>query len=93
MIHVRFIEILKDYLSDHNISNKEFAARIGITPKHLIDILSGNIELSTSIIQSISIVTNISAEYILKLEENYRMESEIERFLSKNDIEDVHLFS
>ena len=86
MTHIRFIEILKDYLNEHNISNREFSARIGITPKHLIDILSGNIELSTSIIQSIAIVTNIPAEYILKMEENYRMECEIVKFLKNNDI-------
>ncbi|MBE6150061.1 MAG: helix-turn-helix transcriptional regulator [Firmicutes bacterium] len=86
MTHIRFIEILKDYLSEHNISNKEFSTRIGITPKHLIDILSGNVELSASVIHSISIVTNIPVEYILKLEENYRMECEIEQFLSKNNI-------
>lgn len=86
MAHIRFAEILKDYLSEHNISNREFSARIGITPKHLIDILSGDAELSTSVIQSISIVTSIPVEYILKIEENYRMECEIEQFLSKNNI-------
>ncbi|MBO4245565.1 MAG: helix-turn-helix domain-containing protein [Bacilli bacterium] len=86
MAHVRFVDILKDYLNEHNISNKEFAARIGISPKHLIDLLSGNIELSSSIIQSISIVTDIPAEYILKIEENYRMECEIINFLNKNEI-------
>ena len=86
MTHIRFTEILKDYLNEHNISNKEFSARIGITPKHLIDILSGSVELSTSLIQSISIVTDIPVEYIMKLEEDYRMENEIKKFLNKNDI-------
>lgn len=86
MTHISFAEILKDYLIDNNISNKEFSTRIGITPKHLIDILSGEVELSTSVIQSISIVTNIPVDYILKIEENYRMEHEIDIFLSKNNI-------
>ena len=86
MTHIRFAEILKDYLNEHNISNKEFATRIGVTPKHLIDILSGNVELSNSVIQSISIVTDIPAEYILRIEEDYRMENEIKNFLIKNDI-------
>lgn len=86
MTHIRFAEILKDYLDEHNISNKEFSTRIGITPKHLIDILSGDADLSTSVIEAISIVTDIPAEYIIKMEENYRMECEIEKFLEKNNL-------
>ena len=43
MKHVRFYQVLNDYLNYNNISIKEFANRIGITPKHLIDILSGSI--------------------------------------------------
>ncbi len=86
MTHVSFAVVLKDYLNENNISNKEFAARIGITPKHLIDILSGEVELSTSIIQSISVVTNIPVDYIIKFEENHRMENEIEKFLNEKNI-------
>ena len=59
MRKIRFVDYLKDYLEFNNISNKDFANRIGITPKHLIDILSNKCELSSSIIDSISIVTNI----------------------------------
>ena len=49
MKKIRFADYLKDYLEFNNITNKDFANRIGISPKHLIDILSGNIELSSSI--------------------------------------------
>ena len=68
MEKIRFANYLKDYLEFNNITNKDFANRIGITPKHLIDILSGKRDLSSQIIDSISIVTNIPAEYIYKKE-------------------------
>ena len=42
MAKIRFKDYLIDYLDYNNITNKEFANRIGITPKHLIDILSGS---------------------------------------------------
>ena len=41
MERIRFKDYLIDYLEYNNITNKDFANRIDITPKHLIDILSG----------------------------------------------------
>ena len=81
----RFVDYLKDYL-DFNITNKDFANRIGITPKHLIDILSGECELTFPIIESISIVTNIPSDYIYRMELNYKFETEIETYLSEQNI-------
>lgn len=86
MTHVRFAEVLKDYLEDQNISNKEFATRIGITPKHLIDILNGEVSLSPNIIVAISIVTSIPTDYILKMEENYIIEEYINTFIKEKNI-------
>ncbi len=51
-------------LEYNNITNKDFANRIGITPKHLIDILSGERDISSSIVEKISLVTDIPADYI-----------------------------
>lgn len=86
MRHVRFANILKDYLETQNISNKEFAARIGVTPKHLIDILNGDVDLSPYTIIAISIVTSIPADYILKIEENYKIEDKINCFIKEKNI-------
>ena len=80
MRHIGFNEILKDYLDNNTISNKEFASRIGITPKHLIDILSGKSELTLPVIESISIVTNIPMNNIIEIEKNYHMEENINSF-------------
>lgn len=86
MEKIRFKDYLIDYLEYNNITNKDFANRIGITPKHLIDILSGNRDLSSQIIDNISIVTNIPVDYIYKMESNYKFEKEIDDYLSENNI-------
>ena len=81
MRKIRFKDYLIDYLEYNNITNKDFANRIGITPKHLIDILSGNREMSSQVIDNISLVTNIPNDYIYKIESNYKIEKEIEEYL------------
>lgn len=86
MKKIRFANYLKDYLDFNNISNKDFANRIGITQKHLIDILSGEVDLSTSIIENISIVTDIPSDYIYRLELNYKLENTINLYLEKNKL-------
>ena len=83
---VRFKDYLMDYLEYHHITNKEFANRIGITPKHLIDILSGKRDLSSNLINHISIVTDIPSDYIYRIEANYKFEQAIETYLEKEHL-------
>ena len=86
MTHTRFYLILKDYLELNDISNTELATRIGIIPKHLIEILSGKSELTLSLIESISIVTGIPKDYILEIESNAKNEDKVNKFLEENNI-------
>lgn len=83
MEKLRFKDYLIDYLEYNNITNKDFANRINITPKHLIDILSGNMDLSSQIIENISLVTSIPIDYIYKIETNYKFEKSIDEYLKK----------
>lgn len=83
---IRFKDYLKDYLEFNNITNKDFANRIGITQKHLIEILSGESDISLNIAGKISMVTDIPLDYILKIEEDYKVEKRIEFFLLKENI-------
>lgn len=85
MKRVRFKDYLKDYLEYSNITNKDFANRIGITPKHLCDILAGNVNISADIVNKISIVTDIPIDYIYDIELNYMFENEIENYLKLNE--------
>lgn len=86
MNKISFAEYLKDYLEFNNISNKDFAKRIGITQKHLIDILSNNRQLSSNIIDNISLVTNIPIDYIYRIEYNYRLDKIIEDYLNNEQL-------
>lgn len=86
MKKIKFADYLKDYLEFNNITNKDFANRIGITPKHLIDILNGKCELTSQIIDAISIVTNIPSDYIYRIELNYKFETTIEEYLKKENL-------
>ena len=85
MTKIRFKDYLKDYLEYNKISNKDFAERIGISQKHLIDILAGNMDLSSSIIEKISLVTDIPMSYIYNVETNYKLEKEIDTYLLEED--------
>lgn len=86
MSKIRFKDYLKDYLELNNITNKDFALRLGITQKHLIDILSGKEDLSSSTISKISIVTNIPESFIYGVESNYKMEYNIEDYLETHEL-------
>lgn len=86
MKKIRFKDYLIDYLEFNNITNKDFANRIGVTPKHMTDILSGNVDLSSQLIDRISLVTNISTDYIYRIEANYRFEEDIENYLEKKGL-------
>ena len=86
MRKIRFVDYLKQYLEYNHITNKDFANRIGITPKHLIAILSGEKELSASIIDSISMVTNIPSDYIYRLESNYKLEELVHNYLKQEHL-------
>lgn len=86
MKSIRFKDYLIDYLEYNNITNKEFANRINITPKHLIDILSGERDISSQIITNISLVTNIPIDYIYKIESNYKFEQNIKEYLEKENL-------
>ena len=82
----KFGKELKKYLEFYNISQKEFADRINTTPKNLIDILNGKIELTQNMIYNISFVTNIPASYIFNVENNFKLDNNIKKFLNNNNL-------
>ena len=56
----KFGKKLNEFLEFYNISVKEFAERIGTSPKNLNDILKGNIELSQNMISSENLSYNVT---------------------------------
>lgn len=89
--NIGFADFLRDYIEYHNLSYKEFAERIGITPKHLIDILNKKEDLSTNIIYNIAFITDISADYIFRVERSYKLRRKIMEYLETKQI-DVNTF-
>ncbi len=83
---INFGTFLKDYLEDNNISEKEFANRIDITPQYLNGILNGKKNLSKETIIAISLVTDIETDMIMDIESNYQIECAINRYLDHNHL-------
>ena len=82
----KFGSILKEFLNYENISIKEFASRIDTSPKNLIDILNGNIEISQNMIYNISFITGIPVSYIENVENNFRLDKKIDELLKEENI-------
>lgn len=83
---VGFGPTLKEYLEFYHISQKEFAERLNITPKHLIDIINGNINLSSELIVAIALVTDIPVDYILNMEKSKIIDQEIDNYVNDKKI-------
>ena len=65
---VHFGEYLKDYLEYYNISQSEFASRLGITQKHMNEIINGKTNLTLEMAATIERLTGISSKFIVSVE-------------------------
>lgn len=63
-----FGRYLKDYLEYYNISQTEFATRLGIGQKHMNEILNGKSDITLEMAASIERLTDISVDFIIKSE-------------------------
>ena len=67
-------DTLKEILGYHNVTQKEFAKRIGISQPHVSDILNRKKFMSPEIAIRIEIVTGLNAKLLLTLDFNYQLE-------------------
>ena len=80
---------LRRYMEYYNISGVDFSESLGITPKHLSEIINKNIDISDELILAISLVTDFDVSYILKLENNKKMVRYLnEKFESKDKLKE-----
>lgn len=70
-----FGKYLKDYLEFNNISQTEFASRLGISQKHMNEILNGKISITLEKAAQIYRLTGIPIEFIINAE-NRKMVTE-----------------
>jgi len=95
-----FGSMLKDYLEYYKISQTDFASRLGISSKHMNEILNENTNISEEIMLAISLLTNIDANLIFYVENkkrinnflnaNFKSEKEIKIFLDSYYIKEMY---
>lgn len=82
-----FGPILKDYLDYHRISQSDFARRLGITQKHMNEILNSKAEISVELMLAINLITDIDVELIWQAEEEKRIYLCLKKkFLNVNEL-------
>ncbi len=65
-------ETLKEILNEMEMSQKELAARLGISEKHLTQVISGKVEISRALADKLETVLGLNAMFWLDLENEYR---------------------
>ena len=81
-------ETIKEQLSFRSMSQKEFALRIGLTEKHVTNLLKGRVQLTSNVAIRLESVFGISAifwenlealyrEALIKVEEENQMEADV----------------
>lgn len=95
-----FGSMLKDYLEYYKISQTDFADRLGISSKHMNEILNENTNISESVMLAISLITDIDINLIFYVEnkkriyqylnKKYKDEKEIKDFLNSYYINEMY---
>ena len=94
-----FGSMLKDYLEYHKISQTDFADRLGISQKHMNEIINDKTNLSLELMITISLLTNIDVNLIYYVENKkkvyqqlmnkYKTEKEINKMLNSYSINEM----
>ena len=64
-------ESLKDYIDEMGLSQKELALRLGVSQKHISQIISGKARISSDLALRLSAVSGIEAQFWANLQVNY----------------------
>lgn len=82
-----FGSMLKDYLKFYKISQVDFADRLGISQKHMNEILNGKTSISEELMLGISLITDIDVNLIFYVETKKRVYEYLNnRFKSEKEI-------
>jgi len=66
-------EILKDIIEDREITQKNLATKLGISLKHMSELVSGQVSFTTSMALKLAFVLDTPADTWLQLQANYDM--------------------
>lgn len=94
-----FGSMLKDYLEYYKISQTDFADRLGISQKHMNEIINDKTNLSLELMITISLLTNIDVNLIYYVENKkrvyqqlmnqYKSEKEINKMLQSYSLNEM----
>lgn len=74
---VYFGKYLKDYLEFNHISQSEFAMRMGITQKHMNELLNGKANITLEMAANIERLTGINSSFIINIENSNKIKENI----------------
>lgn len=74
---VYFGKYLKDYLEFYHISQSEFAMRMGITQKHMNEVLNGKTNITLEMAGNIERLTGINSNFIINIENSRKIKKSI----------------
>ncbi|MBR2377017.1 MAG: helix-turn-helix transcriptional regulator [Clostridia bacterium] len=66
-----FSEILKEFLTENNLTQVEFAKKIGVKQSQVSEWLKGKAKPGYDILKSMAIAFNVSADYFLGIKNEY----------------------
>ena len=85
-----FSRYLKDYLEFNNISQTEFASRLGISQKHMNELLNGKMSITLERAAQIYRLTNIPIEFIINAENRKNItEYLLNKYGSEKQVQEV----
>lgn len=70
-MEVEFKQILRDFLSENNLSQSDFARCVGIKPSQVSEWLKGKAKPGYDMLKQIALSFHISADYLLGITDNY----------------------
>lgn len=74
---VYFGKFLKDYLEFNNLSQSEFAMRMGISQKHMNELLNGKTNITLEMAANIERLTGINSSFIINVENSNKIKENI----------------
>ena len=83
---------INEQLNERGMSQKEFAARMDMSEKHISKLINGKVQLTSDVAVRLEVVLGVPAKFWNKLEAIYReklIKVDIENFMSIDKTDDI----
>lgn len=77
---------IKEQIKDRGLQQKEFAARMGMSEKHISNLINGNVRLTPDVAERLEMVLGVPASFWNNLEAIYR--EKIEKAKAENAMDE-----